>query len=317
MTDHKQIEGFFLRSLHLHCCPYICRCRNERCHSFFNLRSPIYSYQFSQNAWTTWVQGGIVGSPASRRSFSGWYGYQPRTRNASRFWVRVSQFWFCDDSPLLTNLSSLLKSLASVRASPVKDKLSKELEIFTNDMTAIPPTHMLAVFGKQLTGKSQPRRVTLYPVHSLVFASFCTSLPNFPSPPPVALPEEGIRKVDAPVWPLSLPSPATYPHLSTYLYSKRTPEEVVGWACQAKSIELILIWIPSRNRRRMELCRRLSRQRLDCSVVTVCAEGRWEFSVCCKKDFTEDKGADEGPEGKLNRSLSLVEWNKITIEINK
>ena len=90
-------------------------------------------------------------------------------------------------------------------------------------MTAIPPTHMLAVFGKQLTGKShQPRRVTLYPVHSLVFASHCASLPKFPSPLPAALPEEGIRKVDVPVWPLCLPSPATYPHLSTYLYSKRT-----------------------------------------------------------------------------------------------
>jgi hypothetical protein len=48
------------------------------------------------------------------------------------------------------------RSLASVKA--------KELEIVINDMTAIPPTHMLAVFGKH-----QPRRVTLYPVHSLVF----------------------------------------------------------------------------------------------------------------------------------------------------
>ena len=124
--------------------------------------------------------------------------------------------------PLLIHLSSLLKSLASVKANPVKDKLSKELEIVTNDMTAIPPTHMLAVFGKQVTGKShQPRRVTLYPVHSLVFASHCTSLPNFPSPLPTTLPEEGIRKLDVPVWPLCLPSPATYPHLSTYLYSKR------------------------------------------------------------------------------------------------
>jgi hypothetical protein len=116
----------------------------------------------------------------------------------------------------------LLKSLASVKANPVKDKLSKELEIVTNDMTAIPPTHMLAVFGKHLPSKSQPRRVTLYPIHSLVFASHCANLPKFPSPLPAALPEEGIRKIDVPVWPLCLPSPATYPHLSTYLYSKRT-----------------------------------------------------------------------------------------------
>ena len=127
------------------------------------------------------------------------------------------------DSPLLTYLSRLLKSLASVKANPLKDKLSKELEIVINDMTAIPPTHMLAVFGKQLASKThQPRRVTLYPVHSLVFASHCASLPKFPSSLPVSLPEKEIRKVDVPVWPLCLPSPATYPHLSTYLYSKRS-----------------------------------------------------------------------------------------------
>jgi hypothetical protein len=82
-------------------------------------------------------------------------------------------------------------------------------------MTAIPPTHLLAVFGKQLTGKSlQQRRVTLHPVHSLVFASYSTSLPDFPSPQPVSLPE-WIRKVDIPVWPLCLPSPATYPTLTS------------------------------------------------------------------------------------------------------
>lgn len=118
----------------------------------------------------------------------------------------------------------LIKSLASVKANPLKDKLPKELEIVINDMTAIAPTHMLAVFGKQLASKShQPRRVTLYPVHSLVFASHCASLPKFPTALPVAFPEEGdIRKVDVPVWPLCIPSPATYPHLSTYLYNKRT-----------------------------------------------------------------------------------------------
>jgi hypothetical protein len=80
---------------------------------------------------------------------------------------------------------------------------------------------MMKLFkGIQLAGKShQPRKVTgtLYPVHSLVFASHCASLPKFPSPLPVAVPEEEIRKVDVPVWPLCLPSPATYPHLSTYL----------------------------------------------------------------------------------------------------
>jgi hypothetical protein len=87
-------------------------------------------------------------------------------------------------------------------------------------MTAIPPTHMLAVFRKQLSSKSescQPRKVTLYPVHSLVFASHCASFPKIPSPLPSTLPEDvsSIRKVDVPVWPLCLPSPATPPPFNT------------------------------------------------------------------------------------------------------
>ena len=83
---------------------------------------------------------------------------------------------------------------------------------------------MLAVFGKQVGNKShQPRKVTLYPVHSLVFASYCASLPKFPTALPVTLSqEEEIRKMNVPVWPLCIPSPATFPHLSTYLYNKRT-----------------------------------------------------------------------------------------------
>ena len=34
-------------------------------------------------------------SPASCRSFTSWFGYQPHSRNASGVWARVSQFKFC------------------------------------------------------------------------------------------------------------------------------------------------------------------------------------------------------------------------------
>lgn len=79
---------------------------------------------------------------------------------------------------------------------------------------------MLAVFGKAVAGKPHlPRKVTLYPAHSLVLASQCAHLPESPSP--ITPPEEGAQKLNVPVWPLCLPSPLTYPHLSTYLYSKR------------------------------------------------------------------------------------------------
>ncbi|KAF8153097.1 clampless1 Clp1 protein [Crassisporium funariophilum] len=119
----------------------------------------------------------------------------------------------------------LLKSLGSVKANPIKDRLPKELEIIVNDMTAILPTHMLAVFGKQAaTGDAakRPRKVTLFPVHSLVFAAQCANLPKFPSTLPVELTQEGPQRLEVPIWSLCIPSPLTYPQLSRYLYTKRT-----------------------------------------------------------------------------------------------
>ena len=89
-------------------------------------------------------------------------------------------------------------------------------------MTAIPPTHMLAVFARQIPGKPISRTITLHTTHSLVIASHCANLPKFPTPLSVPLPEEGVLKMNVPVWPLCLPSPVTYPHLIRYLYSKRT-----------------------------------------------------------------------------------------------
>ena len=49
-------------------------------------------------------------------------------------------------------------------------------------VTTVPPIHMLAVFGKQLAGIMNGVELSSTPVHSLVFASHCTSLPRFPSP---------------------------------------------------------------------------------------------------------------------------------------
>ena len=111
-----------------------------------------------------------------------------------------------------------MQSLSSVKVNSSKDKLPKELSIIVNDATAILPTHMLAIFGKPSGG---PRKVTLYPVHSLVLASQCANLPKFPSALPAPLQESGQQEVEVPVFSICLPSPPSYPHLSRYLYTKQ------------------------------------------------------------------------------------------------
>ncbi|KDR77260.1 hypothetical protein GALMADRAFT_225370 [Galerina marginata CBS 339.88] len=117
----------------------------------------------------------------------------------------------------------LIQSLSNVKVNAVKDKLPKELTIVVNDMTTILPTHLLAVFGKQSNNasSSKPRKVTLFPVHSLVLATTCANLPKPPSALPVPVHETGHQEAELPVWSLCLPSPVTYPQLSTYLYTKQ------------------------------------------------------------------------------------------------
>ncbi|KAF8964763.1 hypothetical protein BDZ97DRAFT_1918722 [Flammula alnicola] len=119
----------------------------------------------------------------------------------------------------------LMQSLANVKVNPVKDRLPKELTVLAHDMTAILPTHMLAVFGRPSPSSSgsvpspRPRKVTLFPVHSLVLLAHCANLPKPPSALPVPL--TGQQEVQLPIWSLCLPSPLTYPQLSTYLYTKQ------------------------------------------------------------------------------------------------
>jgi len=91
--------------------------------------------------------------------------------------------------------------------------------MLVNDATTILPTHMLAIFGKPPPGG--PRKVTLYPVHSLVLAAQCANLPKFPSALPVPLHERGQQEVEVPVFSICLPSPQSYPQLSRYLYTKQ------------------------------------------------------------------------------------------------
>ncbi|KAG5651054.1 hypothetical protein H0H81_010050 [Sphagnurus paluster] len=123
----------------------------------------------------------------------------------------------------------LLKTLSSVRASTTVDALPKELSIVVHDLTTALPSHMIAVYGPApkpttTTTPAPKRKVTLYPVHSLYLAAHCTRLPPFPAstePSPTIVPGASSATYTVPVRPLCLPSPATYPRLSTFLYAKR------------------------------------------------------------------------------------------------
>lgn len=116
----------------------------------------------------------------------------------------------------------MLQVLSTVKANPTKDSLPKELSIIVQDLASVTPSHMIAVYGPpSRSAPSQRRRVTLFPVHSIVFALHCAKLPPFPPISVPTTPAPGSREMVVPVWPLCLPSPQTFPQLSSYLYNKR------------------------------------------------------------------------------------------------
>lgn len=118
----------------------------------------------------------------------------------------------------------MLQVLSSVKGNPIKDVLPKELSIIVHDLSSAVPSHMLAIYGPpSKNGSTEKRKVTLYPAHSLVFAAYCSKLPPFPSPPvPTASQPGEPLELTVPIRPLCLPSPQTYPRLSSFLYTKRT-----------------------------------------------------------------------------------------------
>jgi hypothetical protein len=118
----------------------------------------------------------------------------------------------------------MLQVLSSVKGNPIKDALPKELSIVVHDISSAAPSHMLAVYGPpSKKGCTEKRKVTLYPAHSLIFAAYCSKLPPFP---PIGVPttsQPGAPlELSVPIRPLCLPSPQTYPRLSSFLYTKHT-----------------------------------------------------------------------------------------------
>ncbi|KAF7366432.1 Clampless1 Clp1 protein [Mycena sanguinolenta] len=101
----------------------------------------------------------------------------------------------------------LLRAVVSVVADPPKDAVPKEIAITINDQADYPPpTHMLALHAPAPKGApaTSARKVTLVPAHAVVLALHCARLPTLTEPARSAC-----------------PSPASYPLLSTFLYTKR------------------------------------------------------------------------------------------------
>jgi hypothetical protein len=116
----------------------------------------------------------------------------------------------------------MLQVLGSVTANPVKDSLPKELAIVVHDLSSALPTHMMAIYSPETAGGAKKRKVTLVPGHSIILASHCAKLPPFSSSCPLPDDENNPQEMTIPIVPLCLPSPETYPHLSSFLYTKRT-----------------------------------------------------------------------------------------------
>ncbi|KAG2356332.1 hypothetical protein BDR07DRAFT_1423553 [Suillus spraguei] len=78
------------------------------------------------------------------------------------------------------------------------------------------PTHILAL-SKSSTSESY---VTLVPTHALILASNCAALPRLP---PSASSHGATASVTLPVLPLTIPAPAAFTPLHTFLYTHSAP----------------------------------------------------------------------------------------------
>lgn len=80
------------------------------------------------------------------------------------------------------------------------------------------PTHILALSRSSTSSDSH---VTLVPTHALILASNCASLPRLP---PSAPSHGATVSVTLPVLPLTIPAPAAFAPLHTFLYTHSAPQ---------------------------------------------------------------------------------------------
>ncbi|KAG6895746.1 hypothetical protein C0992_012864 [Termitomyces sp. T32_za158] len=106
-------------------------------------------------------------------------------------------------------------SALSLPSSMPRTRLPHSLNIPLRTTSSEPsyPTHVLAV----TSSRNPSDMATLLPVHSLVLASSCANLPRLPS----SQQEPQSPTLHLPVLPLSLPSPAAFSVLLSFMYHHR------------------------------------------------------------------------------------------------
>ncbi|TFL07728.1 hypothetical protein BDV98DRAFT_497779 [Pterulicium gracile] len=134
----------------------------------------------------------------------------------------------------LANLgSSMVQTVCSVKAAPITGALPKTMPIHVTDCASEPPTHMLGIYAntplpnESVGAAAAPKqKVTLFPAHDVVLASYCANLPILPrgndqgtsTPSP-----DGVKTaldITLPIIPFCIPSPSTFAPLLRFMYTR-------------------------------------------------------------------------------------------------
>ncbi|KDR73669.1 hypothetical protein GALMADRAFT_100505 [Galerina marginata CBS 339.88] len=121
-------------------------------------------------------------------------------------------------------------------------QLPHELEVVVSDslrLASVTPTHILALSSSR-SGVSS-KKYQLFPIHQLVFAANCSTMPALPSSFAATPAGNSSRTATLPVVSYSIPSPETFGLLSEYLYTKnadvlRSRILPVNWALDIETI---------------------------------------------------------------------------------
>ncbi|KAH9834821.1 uncharacterized protein C8Q71DRAFT_766553 [Rhodofomes roseus] len=109
---------------------------------------------------------------------------------------------------------------------PLPVSIPEEITVDVSDGSADLPSHMLAVYKKDLA-EGERNIITMLAAHQCVWDINCAHLPSLPPSSPscsvVPSPETPAR-ITVPVVPLGLPSPEHFRELMCYMYTKRSDE---------------------------------------------------------------------------------------------
>ncbi|KAH9931528.1 uncharacterized protein B0H18DRAFT_872199, partial [Fomitopsis serialis] len=128
---------------------------------------------------------------------------------------------------LARNGDKLLSVLEHVEVTPpLPTSIPEEITVDVSDASADLPTHMLAVYKKDLP-EGQRNIITMLAAHQCIWDTNCAHLPSLPPSTPTvsAIPTpEAPARITVPVVPLGLPSPEHFRELMCYMYTKRADE---------------------------------------------------------------------------------------------